>query len=86
MGDNLSVTPVEANYPIVITVCLSLFGITVLTWCLGKIISLKANLAYVLAVRTKSIESWRHLSYTRYRMSLEFHHFVNKNSYPYGLH
>jgi hypothetical protein len=39
MGDdNLTVTPVAANYPIVITVCLSLFGTTVLTWCLGKMI------------------------------------------------
>lgn len=34
-GDPLTVTPVPTNYPIVITVCLSLFGTTVLTWCLG---------------------------------------------------
>ena len=36
MGDPLAVTPVAANYPIVITVVLSLLGTTVLTWCLGK--------------------------------------------------
>jgi len=35
MGDALTVTPVPANYPLVITVCLSLLGTTVLTWCLG---------------------------------------------------
>ena len=37
MGDPLAVTPVPADYPIVITVVLSLLGTTILTWCLGKI-------------------------------------------------
>ena len=36
MGDPLAVTPVAANYPIVLTVVLSLLGTTILTWCLGK--------------------------------------------------
>ena len=39
MADALTVNPVPANYPIVITVCLSLLGTTVLTWCFGKMSS-----------------------------------------------
>jgi len=74
MSDPLAVTPVAANYPIVVTVCLSLFGTTVLTWCLGTRHP-EPNSFFVMrrlivtAVRTKSIESWRNLSYPRWRMS-----------------
>lgn len=46
MGDPLAVTPVETNYPIVVTVCLSLFGTTVLTWCLGEILHLDSELTF----------------------------------------
>jgi hypothetical protein len=37
MSSTIGVSPVEANYPLVITVCLSLLGTTVLTWCFGTI-------------------------------------------------
>lgn len=40
MGDPLAVNPVTANYPIVITVVLSLLGTTILTWCLGETTSM----------------------------------------------
>ena len=43
MEDPLAVTPVAANYPIVITVVLSLLGTTILTWCLGKKIQFSWN-------------------------------------------
>jgi hypothetical protein len=66
MGDVVGVTPVEANYPLVITVCLSLFGTTVLTWCFGKISYLQS--LTVIAVRVKMIDSWRNLSYARWRI------------------
>jgi len=73
-SDPLAVTPVTANYPVVVTVCLSLFGTTVLTWCLGTRHP-QPNRFFVMrrlivtAVRTKSIESWRNLSYPRWRIS-----------------
>jgi len=45
MSDSLAVTPVSANYPIVVTVCLSLFGTTVLTWCLGNLLTAPSRIA-----------------------------------------
>jgi hypothetical protein len=65
MSDTPVVIPVTANYPLTVTVCISLFSITILTWCFGKSCY---ELANVLAVRTKAVESWRHLSYSRWRI------------------
>jgi hypothetical protein len=67
LGDPLTVTPVAANYPIVITVVLSLLGTTVLTWCLGKPPHHQWTKLNFIAVRIKSIESWRAVSYPRWR-------------------
>jgi len=66
---DLEVTPVSASYPLVITVCLSLFGTTLLTWCFGTI-WLSLNIISRSASRVKTIESWRNLSYTRWRKEL----------------
>ena len=79
MGDPLAVTPVAANYPIVITVVLSLLGTTVLTWCLGNkklpiFIGQSTNFS---AVRIKTVESWRTLSYPRWRITSRISDFAN---------
>lgn len=55
------------QYPVV-TVCLFLFGTTVLTYCFGIIPD--SRRIVMVAVRSMSVESWRTLSYSRWRNSL----------------
>jgi predicted ferric reductase len=58
------VKPVD--YPVILTVCLFLAGTTILTWCFG--IYPGSSVGLIVAVRSKSVESWRTLSYTRWRI------------------
>jgi hypothetical protein len=59
----------EVDYPVILTVFLFLAGTTILTWCFGKDI-LFGEGANCLAVRSKTVESWRTLSYTKWRILL----------------
>ena len=57
----------SGGYPIIVSLCLSLFGTTVLTWCFGMALRIFFN---ELAERARSIESWKKLSYSQWRTVL----------------